>query len=95
MSHVFRDRLFLIWLLLVAVTLLSSMIGGAQGFAATGHGAEATVAVLVIAFAKVWLVMGNFMEVRGAPLALRLLCGAWLLIVLALLLAAYAGSLPL
>ncbi|RYD93967.1 MAG: hypothetical protein EOP61_22560 [Sphingomonadales bacterium] len=95
MTHLLRDRLFVIWLLLIAVTLLSAMIGGAHGFASTGHGAEATVAVLGIAFAKVWLVMFNFMDVRGAPLALKLLCSAWLAIVLAVLLFAYAGLLPI
>ena len=95
MTDLLRDRLFLIWVLLIAVTLLSAMVGGAHGFAATGHGAVATFAVLVIAFAKVWLVMFNFMDVRGAPRALKLLCGAWLVLVLAILLSVYAGVLPL
>ena len=90
-----RDRLFVVWLLLIAVTLLSAMIGGAHGFVSTGHGAVATIAVLAIAFAKVWAVMFHFMEVRGAPRALKRLCGAWLLIVCAVLLSAYAGILPL
>jgi hypothetical protein len=88
-----RDRLFLVWILLIAVTLLSSMIGGAHGFVSTGHGAEATFVVLAIAFAKVWLVMANFMDVRGAPRALKLVCLAWLLIVLAMLLSVYTGLL--
>lgn len=90
MTELFRDRLFLVWVLLIAVTLLSSMIGGAHGFAATGHGAVATFAVLAIAFAKIWLVMSNFMDVRGAPRALKLACVAWLLAVLAILLSVYA-----
>ncbi len=95
MTDLLKDRLVIIWIMLSLVTLLSSMIGGAHGFASTGHGAEATIAVLAIAFGKVWLVMSNFMDVRGAPLALRLVCGGWLAIVLALLLSAYAGILPI
>jgi hypothetical protein len=93
MTALLRDRLFLVWLLLIAVTLLSTMIGGAHGIAAAGQGAVATVAVLAIAFAKIWLVMANFMEVRGAPLALRLLAAGWLTAVLCLLIAIYAGIL--
>ncbi len=95
MTNLLRDRLFLVWLLLIAVTLLSAMIGGAHGFAAAGHGAAATFAVLGIAFAKVWLVMSNFMDVRGAPRALKIVCAVWLLAVLAILLAVYAQLLPL
>lgn len=95
MTDLLRDRLFLVWLLLIAVTLLSAMIGGAHGFASTGHGAEATFAVLGIAFAKVWLVMSHFMDVRGAPRALKIICAVWLLIVLAILIAVYARILPL
>lgn len=95
MTDFLRDRLFIAWLLLIAVTLLSAMIGGAHGFAATGHGAVATFAVLGIAFAKVWLVMMQFMEVRGAPRALKIICALWLLAVLAILLAVYAQVLPL
>ena len=95
MTLFLRDRLFIAWLVLIAVTLLSAMIGGAHGFASTGHGAEATFAVLGIAFAKVWLVMSHFMEVRGAPRALKILCAVWLLAVLAILLLVYSGILPL
>lgn len=95
MTSFLRDRLAVVWLLLIIVTLLSAMIGGAHGFAATGHGAEATFAVLGIAFAKVWLVMAHFMDVRGAPQALKLICAAWLIAVLTILLAVYAKLLPL
>ena len=95
MTQFLRDRLFLVWLLLIAVTLLSAMIGGAHGFAATGHGAEATFAVLGIAMAKVWMVMAHFMDVRGAPRALKIICAVWLLVVLTILLAVYANLLPL
>ena len=51
--------------------------------------------VLGIAFAKVGLVMHTFMELHHAPLPLRLVCLLWLIAVLAVLLATYAGVLTL
>jgi Prokaryotic Cytochrome C oxidase subunit IV len=49
----------------------------------------ATVAILLIAAVKVRLVMRHFMEVRLAPLALRLICDGWLLAVTALIVTVY------
>lgn len=84
-----HDRLALAWLLLVAVTLFSTEIGGGASW--FGSPAVVTAAVLAIAFAKVTVVMFTFMELRGAPLVLRLLAAGWLAVVLGVLLAAYAG----
>ena len=44
----------------------------------------ATMAIMLIAAVKVRLVIRYFMEVRLAPLALRLVCDGWLLAVTAL-----------
>jgi heme/copper-type cytochrome/quinol oxidase subunit 4 len=49
----------------------------------------ATVAIVLIAAVKVRLVMRHFMEVRRAPLALRLVCDGWLLAVNALIVTVY------
>jgi heme/copper-type cytochrome/quinol oxidase subunit 4 len=49
----------------------------------------ATVATMLIAAVKVRLVMTHFMEVRRAPLALRLVCDGWLLAVTALIVTVY------
>jgi hypothetical protein len=49
----------------------------------------ATVAIMLIAAVKVRLVMRHFMEVRRAPLLLRLVCDGWLLAVTALILTVY------
>jgi heme/copper-type cytochrome/quinol oxidase subunit 4 len=48
-----------------------------------------TVAIVLIAAVKVRLVMRYFMEVRLAPLALRLVCDGWLLAVTALIVTVY------
>ena len=49
----------------------------------------ATVAMMLIAAVKVRLVIRYFMEVRLAPLALRLICDGWLLAVTALIVTVY------
>jgi hypothetical protein len=49
----------------------------------------ATVAIVLIAAVKVRLVIWHFMEVRGAPLALRFVCDGWLLAVTVLILTVY------
>jgi hypothetical protein len=49
----------------------------------------ATVAIMLVAAVKVRLVMWHFMEVRRAPLALRLVCDGWLLAVTALIVTVY------
>jgi len=91
MGKLFADRLISVWALLVAVTLLSSQIGGAGGLARLGSAALVSVAVLGIAFAKVGMVMATFMDLARAPLALRVLVGVWLAGALGALLAIYFG----
>jgi Prokaryotic Cytochrome C oxidase subunit IV len=86
-----RGRLFAVWAILVAVTLISSQIGGASNAERIGSTRAVTIAVLAIAFAKVWVVMFEFMELRRAPVALRLLASVWVAAVLGGLLAIHAG----
>jgi hypothetical protein len=93
MPAVLRDRLFVAWALLVGATLVSAAIGAFVPPAGIDRRAAVTAAVLAIAFVKAGVVMFTYMDVRGAPLALRGLCAAWLAIVYAGLLAAYAGVL--
>lgn len=88
-----RDRLFAVWALLVGVTLVSSGIGGTEVAARIGNASAVTVAVLSIAFAKSWAVMSEFMELRSAPMALRLLATVWLAVALSALLAIHSGLL--
>lgn len=94
MTKLLRDRLFIGWILLVAVTLVSVRIGGPDTVRLIPNAAATSIAVLCIAFAKVAVVMFEFMEVRGAPNALRALCTLWLLVVLSVLLIAYLQVLP-
>jgi len=91
MGKLFADRLLRVWALLVAVTLLSSQIGGAGGVARIGSAALVSLVVLAIAFGKCAMVMFTFMDLRSAPLALRAIACVWLVVALAVLLAIYFG----
>ena len=91
MGHLLRDRFLVAWALLVAVTLISARIGGPDPARWIGSAAAVSVAVLLIAAAKVAVVIFVFMEVRQAPLLLRTACGLWLLVATGVLLAVYFG----
>ena len=67
-----RPRLALIWLLLVAATLLSWALGR-SGFVGEAEAA----AVLAIALIKVRFVVMEFMELRMAPWPFRLVFDIW------------------
>ena len=77
-------RIAAVWLLLVAATWFSS---------SSAHGAAdhplATRAVLVVAFVKARFVGLEFMELRAAPLPLRAIFEAWVVLACTALLALY------
>jgi len=78
-----------IWLVLVAATLASWSLGSGHGLS---RGATAGVAVLVVAFVKVRLVGLYFMELRSAPIPLRLAFEAWVLVVGGVLIGLYLSG---
>jgi heme/copper-type cytochrome/quinol oxidase subunit 4 len=83
-----KNRISLIWLVLIAATLISWWIG-------TGDAASpqlGTAAVFVVVFIKVRLVGLYFMELRDAPLPLRLLFEGYCLIVCTTLLVMYLAA---
>lgn len=65
-----------IWLVLCLATGLAWWLGGGHGSELLGRAGTAAL-LLLIAFFKIRLVIMHFMEVRGAPRALRLACDAW------------------
>jgi len=78
-----------IWLILVTATAYSWTVGTEQ-FPSASALEISSISLLLVAMFKVRLVIRYFMEVRGAPLALRLLCDAWVVIVGAGLTGMYA-----
>ncbi len=79
----------LVWALLMAATALSWWLG-ADGVAVKSASIPTlTVALMVIAFVKIRFVIHYFMEIRYAPLVLRLVCDAWVVGVCAAILGLY------
>ena len=75
------DRQTAVWRFLVGATVLTAVLGLEQHGGSTAVG----LALLVIAFVKVRLVALHFMEVRDAPLALRLLVEGYVVVTLVVL----------
>lgn len=75
------DRQNVVWMFLVGATVLTAVLGLEQHGGSTAVG----LALLVIAFVKVRLVALHFMEVRDAPLALRLLVEGYVVVTLVVL----------
>lgn len=67
-----RRRVAAVWLVLVAATLFSW-----ESARSSGDYRLASSAVLLIAFVKARLIGLEFMELRAAPLALRLIFEGW------------------
>ena len=82
------SRITVVWALLVLATLTSFTLrhGAAMGFR------SATVAILVIALIKVRYVMLDFMELRFAPRALRMLSEGWIVLVGSILVSLFLGN---
>ena len=82
------NRLTGVWAFLVAITIVSWLVG-------RGHGGEyranaaVTLCVLAIAAAKSQLVLKHFMEVDSGPSWLKWTASAWVAGLLVLLLLAY------
>ena len=76
------SRPTIIWLVLLAATALSWALGHAYGVPGMRY---AGVYIIVIAFLKVRLVILEFMEIRHAPLPMRLAAEAWVITLCAIL----------
>jgi hypothetical protein len=59
-----------------------------------GHAAVG-VGVLAIAFAKIWLIVRYFMEVRFGPFWLRMVLDVWVAVVFSVIILLYLVSTPL
>jgi len=80
LAPLLRTRTSAVWLLLTVATVLSWALGTHRGLA---------IAILVIAFVKIRFVGLYFMELRGAPPALRAVFETYCLAVLLMLSAMY------
>jgi len=76
MNDLVMSRNTVIFVLLVGATILSWELGHGLGFESV---TAASVAVIAVSMIKARLVMQEFMEVRHAPISLRLVADGWLL----------------
>lgn len=87
MLTLFRNRITVIWALLVLATLVSF------DSSRLGVGGEnqtlAAAVIMIIAFAKVRFIGLDFMELRNSPLLLRLVFEVWVIAVCLAILAFY------
>ena len=89
----FNRRLFVVWLVLVAITLTYRWIDHSAD-----HGGVAVPSTLVsvtaicLALVKVRIIMREFMEVRNAPPLLCRLTDLWVVLMAAALLGVYFGG---
>jgi caa(3)-type oxidase subunit IV len=83
-----RNRISLVWLALIVLTLISWRVGTDGGFTPK----LATVIVLIVAFFKVRLVGLYFMELREAPIQLRMILEGYCLVVCTTLIIMYLAG---
>lgn len=85
-----RSSATVVWLFLVAATVVSWALGTDHGF--VEDTTAASTIVLVVAFVKVRFVGLYFMELKDAPLPLRALLEIWCLAVCALTLGFFLAA---
>jgi caa(3)-type oxidase subunit IV len=83
-----KSRISLVWLVLIAATLISWKVGTDHGV----HAHLATVIVLLVAFIKVRLVGLYFMELRESPLPLRFIFEGYCVVVCTTLIIMYLAA---
>ena len=81
-----------VWLLLLVATTASLWVGADTPPRGNPGHTAAIVGVLAIAFAKIWLIVRYFMEVRFAPRWLRIVMDVWVVGVFAAITALYMMS---
>ena len=88
-----NKRLFVVWLILVVITVSYLFID----HAASSHGVATastvvTVAAICLALVKVRIIMQEFMEVRGAPQMLRRITDFWVVLMGVAMLGVYLAG---
>ena len=89
MSATTDARLRLVFAILTGVTVLSWWLGTRNGGLSFSPDAAVTVAVLLISALKVRVIVWEFMELRHAPASMRRFADAFLVVLMAVLLALY------
>lgn len=86
MASLLLTRITLVWFLLVAATAFSWEMGHGAGFDDLRY---ASIAIIVVAFIKVRFVILEFMEIRTAPLFMRIIGATWCVVICTILVTLY------
>ena len=89
MTALFRHTALYAWVLLVCLTCLAWWLSLDLTVDPDGAYKITTTSLFLLAFFKVRLVIMHFMEIRTAPLPLRLVFEAWVLIVCGIVISLY------
>jgi len=89
LSMLARTKATAVWLALIGATAVAALLGTEGG--TTSHRA-ASIGILAVAFTKVRLVGLYFMELRDAPVALRLIFEGYCAVVFVTVLGLYLAS---
>jgi hypothetical protein len=93
MERGFNQRLFGVWLILVAISLAYLWIDHAAAHQGVPTASTVvTVGAICFALIKVRIIMREFMEVRSAPRVLRRLTDVWVVFMAAALLGVYLAG---
>lgn len=85
---VLRKPLSIVWMLLMAATCVSTWMLSKDAFSST----VAATGVLLIAAYKIRLVMLYFMELRDAPVPIRMVFQAWIVVATSVILGFYLAT---
>jgi hypothetical protein len=86
----FTKRLLIVWLILTSMTLVYVWLDHtADQNGMLKASTVVTVSAIVIALVKVRIIFREFMEVRHAPVLLRRLTDAWVVVIAVCLLGSY------
>jgi hypothetical protein len=78
-----------VWAILSAITIASWFLAPAHEHGVVVASTPITIAVLLLALVKTRLIIQHFMEVRTAPVWLKLATDAWLVVLFGGILAIY------
>lgn len=89
MGAILRGTTTWVWLALMLLTGVSWWLGGGSDRTLVADPIRITIPLMSMAFFKARLVLVHFMEIGSAPLALRLVCDAWVVITYATVIGLY------
>lgn len=84
-----KNKFTYVWILLIAITLISWTLADSYIAGDTKAASIFTIIIILLAFFKVAMVVWHFMEIKIAPLPLKVILTVWIIGVCAAILFLY------